>query len=178
MSAGALTTGLSAAPTGCSGAATGIPTAGARAPTDALYYSTVPYKLTQYAAFGEATYHVNDKLDITAGLRLARYEEKRKLTFDGIFADTTIDFPGNVKADDFAPRVIVSYKATDHVTLNGQVSKGFRLGGVNDPLNKPLCSAADLTTFGKLAKPAFENESVWNYEAGLKANCAYWLAKP
>ena len=150
-------------------AATGIPTASVRAPTDALYYSTVPYKLTQYAAFGEATYHVSDKLDITAGLRLARYEEKRKLTFDGIFADQNIDFPGVVKADDFAPRVIVSYKATDNVTLNGQVSKGFRLGGVNDPLNKPLCSPADLTTFGKLAKPAFDNESVWNYEAGLKA---------
>ena len=150
-------------------AATGIPTASVRAPTDALYYSTVPYKLTQYAAFGEATYHASDKLDITAGLRLARYEEKRKLTFDGIFADQNIDFPGVVKADDFAPRVIVSYKATDNVTLNGQVSKGFRLGGVNDPLNKPLCSPADLTTFGKLAKPAFDNESVWNYEAGLKA---------
>ena len=74
-----------------------------------------------------------------------------------------------MKADDSAPRVIVAYKATDTITLNGQISKGFRLGGVNDPLNKPLCSAADLATFGKLAKPSFDNESVWNYEAGVKA---------
>ena len=150
-------------------ARTGIPTASVRAPTDALYFSTVPYTLKQYAVFGEATYHFSDRLDITAGLRLARYEEKRKLTFDGIFADQTIDFPGNVKADDSAPRVIVAYKATDTITINGQISKGFRLGGVNDPLNKPLCSAADLATFGKLAKPSFDNESVWNYEAGFKA---------
>ena len=153
-------------------ALTGIPTKTLRAPTDALYFSTVPYTLSQYAVFGEGTYRVNDKLDITAGLRLARYEEKRKLTFDGIFADTTIDFPGHVKADDFAPRVIVSYKASDSVTLNGQISKGFRLGGVNDPLNKPLCSAADLATFSKLSNPSFENESVWNYEAGLKTRLA------
>ena len=150
-------------------ARTGIPTASVRAPTDALYFSTVPYTLTQYAAFGEATYHFNDRLDITAGLRLARYEEKRKLTFDGIFADQTIDFPGHVKADDSAPRVIVAYKATDTITLNGQISKGFRLGGVNDPLNKPLCSAADLATFSRLSNPSFDNESVWNYEAGVKA---------
>ena len=150
-------------------ALTGIPTAGARAPKDALYFSTVPYTLSQYAVFGEATYKLTDKLDVTAGLRFARYQEKRKLTFDGIFADTTIDFPGNVKADDSAPRVIVAYKATDSITVNAQISKGFRLGGVNDPLNKPLCSAADLATFGKLAKPAFDNESVWNYEGGLKA---------
>jgi iron complex outermembrane receptor protein len=150
-------------------ARTGIPPKSDRAPTDALYFSTVPYKLTQYAVFGEATYKVSDKVDVTAGLRLARYEEKRKLTFDGIFADKTIDYPGNVKADDFAPRVIVAYKVTDSVTLNGQISKGFRLGGVNDPLNKPLCSAADLATFGKLASPSFDNESVWNYEGGVKA---------
>ncbi|OXE37007.1 MAG: TonB-dependent receptor [Phenylobacterium zucineum] len=150
-------------------ALTGIPTKSVRAPTDALYFSTVPYTLTQSALFGEATYKITDKLDITAGLRLANYEEKRKLTFDGIFADQTIDYPGNVKASDTAPRVILAYKATDSVTLNAQVSKGFRLGGVNDPLNKPLCSAADLKTFGTLAKPAFNNESVWNYEAGLKA---------
>lgn len=150
-------------------ALTGIATKGARAPTDALYYSTVPYTLKQSAVFGEATYHVNDRLDVTAGLRLARYEEKRKLTFDGIFADVTIDYPGNVKADDSAPRVIVAYKATDNVTINGQISKGFRLGGVNDPLNKPLCNAADLATFSRLAKPSFENEQVWNYEAGVKA---------
>ena len=150
-------------------ALSGIPSAGVRAPTDALYFSTVPYKLSQYAVFGEATYKLTDKLDVTAGLRLARYDEKRKLTFDGIFADTTIDFPGHVKADDSAPRVIVAYKATDAVTLNAQVSKGFRLGGVNDPLNKPLCSAQDLATFSALAKPGFDNESVWNYEAGLKA---------
>ena len=25
------------------------------------------------------------------------------------------------------------------MTFNAQVSKGFRLGGVNDPLNLPLC---------------------------------------
>jgi iron complex outermembrane receptor protein len=150
-------------------ALSGIPSSGVRAPTDALYFSTVPYKLSQYAVFGEATYKLTDKLDITGGLRLARYDEKRKLTFDGIFADTTIDFPGHVKADDSAPRVILAYKATDTVTLNAQVSKGFRLGGVNDPLNKPLCSAQDLATFSALAKPGFDNESVWNYEAGLKA---------
>ncbi|HEX5380100.1 MAG TPA: TonB-dependent receptor [Phenylobacterium sp.] len=150
-------------------ALSGIPSASVRAPTDALYFSTVPYTLTQYALFGEATYKVNDRLDVTAGLRLARYEEKRKLTFDGIFADRTIDYPGHVKADDFAPRVIVAYKATDSLTINGQISKGFRLGGVNDPLNKPLCNAADLATFSKLANPSFDNESVWNYEAGMKA---------
>ncbi|MDB5457708.1 MAG: putative TonB-dependent receptor [Caulobacter sp.] len=149
-------------------AATGIPTAGARAPTDALYYSRVPYKLSQYAVFGEGTYALTDRLDLTAGGRWASYKETRTLTFDGIFADVTIDVPGKVKSDNFAPRVILAYKANDDLTINAQASKGFRLGGINDPLNRPLCNAADFATFNALAKPTFGNETVWNYETGLK----------
>jgi iron complex outermembrane receptor protein len=153
-------------------ALTGIATAGPRAPTDSLYFSTVPYDLTQYAVFGEATFALTEQLDVTAGVRYANYEESRLLTFDGIFAERTIDFPGSVEDDDVAPRVILSYKLNDAVTFNAQASKGFRLGGVNDPLNRPLCTAADFATFNALSKPTFENETVWNYEAGMKARLA------
>lgn len=148
---------------------TGIPTAGPAAPKDTLYYSTVPYDQTQYAFFGEGTWSVTEQLDITAGLRWASYEEERTLTFDGIFAERTIGVPGSTEADDFAPRVIVAYKINDDITLNAQASKGFRLGGINDPLNRPLCTATDFATFNALSKPSFDNETVWNYEAGVKA---------
>ena len=153
-------------------ALTGISTAGPAAPRDALYYSTVPYDQTQYALFGEGTWSVTDQLDITAGLRWSSYEESRTLTFDGIFAERTIGVPGETEADDFAPRVIVAYKANDSITFNAQASKGFRLGGINDPLNRPLCTAADFATFNALSKPSFDNETVWNYEAGLKGQFA------
>jgi iron complex outermembrane recepter protein len=150
----------------------GIPSASDVAPTDHLYFSTVPYKQKQLAVFGEATYSVTDRLDITAGLRWADYKENRTLTFDGIFADKTIAVPGKTKADAWAPRVIVAFEATDDITLNAQVSKGFRLGGINDPLNRPLCTPADFATFNALSQPSFKNETVWNYEAGAKARFA------
>ena len=35
---------------------------------------------------------------------------------------------------------------TDVTQVIAQVSKGFRLGGINDPLNAPICSEADLAT--------------------------------
>jgi iron complex outermembrane receptor protein len=150
-------------------AISGIPSASDVAPTDHLYYSTVPYKQKQLAVFGEATYSVTDRFNITAGLRYADYKENRTLTFDGIFADKTIAVPGKTKADSLAPRLIAAFKATDDITLNAQVSKGFRLGGINDPLNRPLCTPADFATFNALSTPSFKNESVWNYEGGLKA---------
>ena len=66
-----------------------------------------------------------------------------------------------------APRVIASYAVTAATQVNAQVSKGFRLGGINDPLNTPLCSPADLATFGD--RGTWEDEELWNYEAGVKS---------
>ena len=63
--------------------------------------------------------------------------------------------------------VIASYDVTAATQVNAQVSKGFRLGGINDPLNAPICSAADLATFGD--RGAWEDEELWNYEAGVKS---------
>jgi iron complex outermembrane receptor protein len=53
------------------------------------------------------------------------------------------------------------------VTLNAQAAKGFRLGGVNDPLNLPLCSAGDAAIFGGFQ--SYRDETLWNYEAGVKS---------
>jgi iron complex outermembrane receptor protein len=56
---------------------------------------------------------------------------------------------------------------SDSVTLNAQASQGFRLGGVNDPLNTGLCTQEDLTIFGSFQD--YNDEKMWNYEAGVKS---------
>jgi iron complex outermembrane recepter protein len=146
--------------------ATGIPTAGPLAPRDVLYFSRIPYDFTQFAVFGEGSYDLTEQLSVTAGLRYFDFEEKRELNFDGIFADRTIAQKGKTDSNGVSPRVILSYEATSDISLNAQAAKGFRLGGINDPLNAPLCSAADLRTFGGRAD--FKDETVWNYELGAK----------
>ena len=147
-------------------AATGIPTAGAfGAPRDNLYWSDLHYEFKQLAAFGEGTWSPDDRLSITGGLRFYDFDEDRVQTFDGIFADPGTT-PGSTTASGVAPRVIVSYKVSDTTKLNAQVSRGFRLGGINDPLNVPLCTPADLVTFG--GRDSWEDETAWNYEVGAK----------
>ena len=145
----------------------GIPTAGRfGAARDVLYYSDLSYSFDQLALFGEATYGVTDRLDITGGLRYYDFEEDRVQTFDGIFADPGTS-RGSTSADGFAPRVMASFKLSEATRLNAQVSKGFRLGGINDPLNRPLCTPADLVTFG--GRDSWEDETLWNYELGAKS---------
>lgn len=143
-----------------------IPTAGTKlANKDELYKSDLHYDYDQLAVFGEATFSVNDRLDLTGGLRWYDFKEDRTQIFDGIFADP-IDSVGSVDADGFAPRIIVSYDITDAMRLNGQISRGFRLGGINDPLLTPLCNPEDLVTFG--GRPTWADETLWNYEVGTK----------
>ncbi|MEO8035024.1 MAG: TonB-dependent receptor, partial [Acidobacteriota bacterium] len=148
-------------------AATKIPTKGKfGAPTDVLFFSDLSYKFKQFAVFGEATYSVNDRLDLTGGLRFYDFNENRTQTFDGIFADPGTS-KGDSKANGIAPRVMLGYKLNENTKLNAQISKGFRLGGINDPLNVPLCTAQDLITFG--GQSSWKDESLWNYEVGSKS---------
>ena len=148
-------------------AGTGIPTKGSLiAPTDGLFWSDLRYKFRQTALFGEATYAMNEKLDLTGGLRVYSFKENRVQTFDGIFADPGTS-RGSTKADGIAPRVMASYKLNDNTRLNAQIAKGFRLGGINDPLNVPLCTPQDLVTFGGHGN--WKDETLWNYEVGSKS---------
>ena len=154
-------------------AASDIPTTGLRAQRDELFYSDLSYDLRQTAVFGEATVSVLDRLDLTAGLRYYSFDEERDQVFDGIFAhDNTgtqiVSVPGETSADGFAPRFIASFRATDRITLNAQVSRGFRLGGINDPLNVPVCTPEDRVTFG--GRESWKDETAWNYEIGAKTS--------
>ena len=154
-------------------AASDIPTRGLRAQRDELFYSDLSYDLRQTAVFGEATVSVLDRLDLTAGLRYYSFDEERDQVFDGIFAhDNTgtqiVSVPGETSADGFAPRFIASFRATDRITLNAQVSRGFRLGGINDPLNVPVCTPEDRVTFG--GRESWKDETAWNYEIGAKTS--------
>ena len=146
---------------------TGIPTAGRfGAGRDVLFFSDLRYEMDQFALFGEATWSLNDRLDLTGGLRYYDFQEDRVQTFDGIFADPGTN-EGSTSANGFAPRLIASFALREGTKLNAQVSKGFRLGGINDPLNVPLCTPQDLVTFG--GRDEWEDEEVWNYEVGTKS---------
>jgi len=135
-------------------------------PVDGLFWSDLRYKYRQNALFGEATYSVTDRVDLTGGLRWYNFKESRVQTFDGDFTCCS-HTSGEVTANGVAPRVIAAFKLSDASRLYAQASKGFRLGGINDPLNLPLCTPADRITFGGLGN--WKDETLWNYEVGSKS---------
>ena len=150
------------------GAGTAAATSAGVGPVDSPFFSELPYSIEQYAIFGEATYDVTEDLHFTAGGRYYDFEEVRFVTQVGLFGNGVVDQRDETSSSGFTPRFLLSYDASETVTVNAQVSQGFRLGGVNDPLNTALCNAQDLEIFGGFQD--YDDETLWNYEAGIKIN--------
>lgn len=134
---------------------------------DSPYNADLPYTLEQIAVFGEASIDITDTLTATAGARYYDYKEERRFTSGGLFAngDDQVD---ETRSDGITPRFLLRWEASDDITLNAQASRGFRLGGVNDPLNLTLCSPGDAAIFGGFQD--YDDETLWNYEVGMKVD--------
>ncbi|MEM1408288.1 MAG: TonB-dependent receptor [Bacteroidota bacterium] len=118
-----------------------------------------------FAAFGQLSYQVTDRLEITAGLRYD-YEKRSNEFNDGglTFIDGQEVFAGNdstITADynAFSPKLAFTYGLNASSNLYASYSRGFRAGGINTQ----LIQNADLTF-----DPEFSN----NYEIGFKGR---WL---
>jgi iron complex outermembrane receptor protein len=140
------------------------------APVDDMpFFSDIPYDIEQLAVFAEANFTFGERAHLAIGGRYYDFSEDRVLTFGGIFSDPSAG-PGSTDSDGFLPRALFSYDLTEDVQLNAQVSQGFRLGGINDPLNLTLCTPDDVVTFGN--RPTFDDEELTNYEIGAKIGFA------
>ena len=139
-------------------------------PLDSPYNADLPYDIKQMAVFGEASYDFG-QFKVTAGGRYYDFEEKRDFISGGLFSNGDTRTGDKTSSNGFSPRVIGTWEPNSNLSVNLQAAKGFRLGGVNDPLNLRLCdngvpNGPDALTFGGF--PTYDDETLWNYEAGVK----------
>ncbi len=137
---------------------------------DSPFNSDLSYDIQQTAFFGEASYDVTDRLNITAGGRWYDFDEDRTISTGGLFAAGDSNVRDETSSDGFTPRFLASFDVSENVTVNAQAAQGFRLGGVNDPLNTALCTPEDLLIFGEFQD--YDDETLWNYEIGVKSRFA------
>jgi len=135
------------------------------APSIPWYYIYDPAKITQYAAFGEASYKLGD-FKATVGLRYFDYSEPavNDLTLfagQGATAQPSVGALQSSKASGINPRFNLSYTPDPDLTLYVQAAKGFR-PGVGLPPAPPACSGFSVPT-------QTQPDSVWSYEGGEKA---------
>jgi outer membrane receptor protein involved in Fe transport len=124
----------------------------------------------QTAIFGEVAYDLTDRLTATVGLRYFEWEQDFDLFFGGFLGvqapGTPLTTTDSASTDGVNPRFVLSYDVTDDVMIYGEAARGFRYGGVNQPLPLTLC-AADLAAAGLANGPAtFGADSLWSYALG------------
>jgi iron complex outermembrane receptor protein len=135
---------------------------------DHIFHTRADTAFTQkteaYAAFGQATYAVTDRLKFTGGLRFTH--ENKRFTYDAVDLDpysiSTLPTPvagiaDGVKQDNLSGKVGIDYSVTPDVLLYASASRGFKSGGFKAAI---AFNADEL-------KP-FKGEKVWAYEAGVK----------
>jgi iron complex outermembrane recepter protein len=164
-----------------------------------LYVDYQPQTIIQNSEFGEASWQFTPEFKATVGVRHYRYSLNQTNSEYGVFtvnADQGNTVPYNTAASNSAsgtnPKVDLSYNIDKDVLVYATVAKGFRLGGVNQPIPVAYATPANLAnntvTYGNecslqaklLAAPCspnillqapstFSSDSVWNYEIGEKS---------
>ena len=114
------------------------------APADDMpFYSNIPYHVQAVRGLrGGALSTSARQANLTVGAPLLRFlrrpRARRSAACSRTRAPATAAY--DRVRDGVLPRVLLSYDINDNVQLNAQASEGFRLGGINDPLNTGLCS--------------------------------------
>jgi iron complex outermembrane receptor protein len=137
-------------------------------PSGIVYNSDNPYTLKQSAAFGDVTYRFNPSLSLTAGLRYYRFDSKLDYFQTGIGTATGTDIPtagaNGTSATGVNPKVTLSYTPTGDFTLYGNLSRGYRPGGVSLPVPTTPGGAVVCPNVPQTYGP----DDVWNGEVGEK----------
>ncbi len=135
----------------------------------------------QVAVYADATWHATDKLDITGGLRYFNFKEDYYLFESGVYGvvnHVPLTTNARLKSDGVNPRVNVSYRVNPDLMVYGEVAKGFRYGGGNQPVPVGNTGVAgqctqNLAGYGYSAAPlTFGPDKLWNYTVGEKARFA------
>ncbi|MFC4308196.1 TonB-dependent receptor domain-containing protein [Steroidobacter flavus] len=134
---------------------------GTPSPVDLLTL-TIPSKYEEYAAFGNLTFHLTDKLDVTGGVRYAHNEQQQSQVGSGRLVNPV----PTRRASDSVPTYLanIRYRVTDNFMPYLRFATGYRPGGPNAEIN-------DLE--GRpLAAPTFDDDKLTSYEAGVKFGSA------
>ncbi|HEY2661518.1 MAG TPA: TonB-dependent receptor [Caulobacteraceae bacterium] len=135
----------------------------------------------QLAIFTDDTWHVTDKLDLTAGVRYFDFGEDYYLFEGGIYGvinHVPLTQRASLSSSGFNPRFNVSYHVDNNLMLYAEAAKGFRYGGANQPVPTGATGIAnrcqnDLASYGYTQAPlTFGPDHLWSYSVGEKGKFA------
>jgi outer membrane receptor protein involved in Fe transport len=148
-----------------------------------MYYGSIRTVDRQTAVYGQVSYAVTNRLELSAGLRFFDWHEDYSIYSSGYVGDSPSASPedpigtpqiihSSPSATGTTPRFAANYRLNDETNLFAEVAEGFRYGGVNQPVPTLYCGA-DLAANGLTsAPPSFGPDKLWSYTVGEKSRLA------
>ena len=158
--------------------------AGIYRPDGLEYISFTDTYTKEAAAFGEATWHITPKFQITGGLRYYKYKSyisgatdtpltsggRRRTPYPLIQFDPARIRTGSTDDDGFVYKLNASYEFSPELFAYATYSTGYRIGGVNRvapciiplPAGQNVCALPNELSYGP--------DKTRNYEVGIRFN--------
>jgi iron complex outermembrane receptor protein len=120
-----------------------------------------------WAVFGELEFDITDRLEAAVALRYDRDDRENTTKTPEEFIPAPLQgiaFPGQVREetwDEWQPKVTLTYRPSDALTMYAGYSRGFRSGG----FNQTGVGSAGIAGVDDI----FDKETADTYEAGVKA---------
>jgi len=114
----------------------------------------------EYAVFGDLTYHVTDRFDLTAGLRYARNSQAFEQDATGLLVTSG---PRRSSDEDVVTWLAnARYRFSPHVMAYARFATGYRPGGPNFLVLDPVTQLP-------AAPDTYKSDSLSSYELGFRA---------
>lgn len=117
---------------------------------------------SSFAIFGEATFHVTDRLHLTGGLRYTTETKRFDPNSFAVNSPTPRFITQGFRELDFSRvtwRGILAYDVSDNSNVYGSISTGFKSGGFDSRYTSPTVDNEPTS---------FDPENVTNFEIGFK----------
>ena len=124
---------------------------------DPLATVALPASYKEYAVFGNGTFRVTDRFEITGGVRWARNKQDFRQISEGAIVPKA-DKPGQSSESVFTYSVSPQYRFSDNGMIYARAASGYRPGGPNVVLPG--------------VPPTVDADQLTNYEVGVKADFA------
>lgn len=135
-----------------------------------------------YGLFGQVDFDVTEALSLKAGLRWSREEKEAEVTYVRTRAQCSViaetcpvsgeRVPGENNGfedarswENFSPRVVATFRASDTSNIYASWARGYRSGGYNFRITQP---DAFEDVSAQLGSPAFDQERADTFELGGK----------
>ncbi len=126
-----------------------------------IFTATIPTHYEEISGFGDGTYFITPRLDLTFGIRYSHDDQNFTQSSIGLFNNPAAPFTPSVTPNKSSEDVVTylinpRYRINDNAQVYFRAASGFRPGGPNYVLSAGT------------GGPSFNSDSLWTYELGAK----------